>query len=174
MAMKELSPPKKAIAIDQLIAIADRAELTLGQLRDDLLEPWPRKMAPTLTASRLAKLCKLERTQIQYLCTRGNKNGEYPTGTLTGNGRNREFTLAEAQQFVRVAGPYKPRPKGAKGIVIAVGNFKGGVGKTTSSVALAQGLTLHGHKVLLIDLDPQASTTTLIGVACPTPEVRRK
>ncbi|MGF6971695.1 chromosome partitioning protein [Paraburkholderia sp. JPY465] len=170
MAIKELSPPRKAIGIDQLIAIADRAEATLAQLRDDLLEPWPRKMAPTLTASRLAKLCKLERTQIQYLCTRGNKGGEYPTGSLTGNGRNREFTLAEAQQFVRLAGPYKGRPDGAKGIAIAVGNFKGGVGKTTSSVAIAQGLTLHGHKVLLIDLDPQASTTTLMGYV-PTPEV---
>lgn len=170
MAIKELSPPRKAIGIDQLIAIADRAEATLAQLRDDLLEPWPRKVAPMLTASRVAKLCKIERTQIQYLCTRGNKKGEYPTGTLTGNGRNREFTLAEAQQFVRLAGPYKARPDGAQGIAIAVGNFKGGVGKTTSAVAIAQGLTLHGHKVLLIDLDPQASTTTLMGYV-PTPEV---
>lgn len=170
MAIKELTPPRKAIGIDQLIAIADRAEATLAQLRDDLLEPWPRKMAPMLTASRVAKLCKIERTQIQYLCTRGNKKGEYPTGTLTGNGRNREFTLADAQQFVRLAGPYKPRPEGARGIAMAIGNFKGGVGKTTSAVAIAQGLTLHGHKVLLIDLDPQASSTTLMGYV-PTPEV---
>ncbi|MDN8102653.1 ParA family protein [Burkholderia multivorans] len=170
MAIKELSPPRKAIGLAELVSIADRAEATLAQLRDDLLEPWPRKVAPTLTASRVAKLCNLERTQIQYLCTRGNKGGEYPTGTLSPNGRSREFSLVDAQKFVKLAGPYKPRPAGAKGIVIAVGNFKGGVGKTTTSAAIAQGLTLHGHKVLLIDLDPQASTTTLMGYV-PTPEV---
>ena len=169
MALKELTPLKNTIDIAQLRAIADRAEETLAHLRDALLEPWPRKMAPMLTSSRLAKLCKLDRAQIQYLCTRGNK-GEYPTGTVTSSGRNREFTLAEAQQFIRATGTYRARPPGEKGIVLSVGNFKGGVGKTTDSVAFAQGLTLRGHKVLLIDLDPQASATTLMGYV-PTPEV---
>ncbi|MEX3693789.1 ParA family protein [Paraburkholderia sp. BR14263] len=167
MAIKDLSPPRITIGVNELNAIADRAEGTLAKLRDDLLEPWPRKQAPTVTGARLAKICKLERAQINYLCTRGHREG-LPVGTM--RGRNREFTLAEAQQFVRLAGPYEPRPEGAKGIVISVGNFKGGVGKTTNAVALAQGLTLHGHKVLLIDLDPQASSTTLMGYV-PTPEV---
>jgi chromosome partitioning protein len=169
MAIRDLTPPRIKLGVAELNAIADRAEGTLAKLRDDLLEPWPRKQAPTVTGSRLAKLCKLDRTQINYLCTRGHREG-LPVGTLKGASRNREFTLAEAQQFVRLAGPYEPRPKGAKGIVTAVGNFKGGVGKTTNAVALAQGLTLHGHKVLLIDLDPQASSTTLMGYV-PTPEI---
>ncbi|WP_250487886.1 ParA family protein [Caballeronia sp. GaOx3] len=169
MPLKELTPPRIAIGVRELTAIADRAEGTLSKLRDDLLEPWPRKQSPTVTGSRLAKICKLDRTQINYLCTRGHREG-LPVGTLKGTSRNREFTLAEAQQFVRMAGPYKARPKGARGIVLSVGNFKGGVGKTTNAVALAQGLTLHGHKVLLIDLDPQASSTTLMGYV-PTPEV---
>ncbi len=60
-------------------------------------------------------------------------------------------------------GPYKRRPENAKGIVISVGNFKGGVGKTTMTVAMAQAFTMHGHKVCMIDLDPQGSTTTLMG-----------
>lgn len=169
MVIKDLTPPRIKLGVTELTAIADRAEGTLAKLRDDLLEPWPRKQAPTVTGSRLAKICKLDRTQVNYLCGRGHREG-LPVGTLKGTSRNREFTLAEAQQFVRLAGPYEPRPKGAKGIVISVGNFKGGVGKTTNAVALAQGLTLHGHKVLLIDLDPQASSTTLMGYV-PTPEV---
>lgn len=163
MSLKNPPPPRTVIDIDGLIALADRAQNTLARLRDDLLEPWPRKMPPIITASRLAKICKIERAQVNYLCTRGNKNDEYPTGSLTGTSRNREFTLLEAQQFVRTLGKYKAKPNAAKAIVICVGNFKGGVGKTTSAVAIAQGLTLHGHKVLLIDIDPQASSTTLMG-----------
>ena len=48
--------------------------------------------------------------------------------------------------------------------VLAVANFKGGSGKTTTSAHLAQYLALHGYKVLAIDLDPQASLSALFGV----------
>jgi chromosome partitioning protein len=47
---------------------------------------------------------------------------------------------------------------------LTIGNFKGGVTKTTTAMTLAQGLSLRGHKVLAIDLDPQGSLTTLFGV----------
>ena len=46
---------------------------------------------------------------------------------------------------------------------MAVANFKGGAAKTTHSVHLAQYLALHGYRVLLIDLDSQASATSLFG-----------
>ena len=44
-------------------------------------------------------------------------------------------------------------------IVIAVANQKGGVAKTTSAVTLSAALALSNYRVLLIDLDPQASAT---------------
>jgi len=47
--------------------------------------------------------------------------------------------------------------------VIAVVNFKGGSGKTTSAAHLAQHLALQGHRVLAVDLDPQASLSALHG-----------
>jgi chromosome partitioning protein len=55
------------------------------------------------------------------------------------------------------------RRPGEKLQVVAVMNFKGGSAKTTTSAHLAQFLALRGHKVLAIDLDPQASLSALFG-----------
>ncbi len=50
------------------------------------------------------------------------------------------------------------------GIVIAVGNQKGGVGKTTTAVHVACGLANRGHRTLLWDLDPSAGATKHLGL----------
>jgi chromosome partitioning protein len=47
---------------------------------------------------------------------------------------------------------------------IQIQNFKGGVGKTTTAVNLAYGLTLKGRKVLLVDLDHQGNSADMLGV----------
>ncbi len=47
--------------------------------------------------------------------------------------------------------------------VWTVVNQKGGVGKTTTAISLAGGLSIIGYKVLLLDIDPQASLTHYLG-----------
>jgi chromosome partitioning protein len=48
--------------------------------------------------------------------------------------------------------------------ILSVANFKGGAGKTTTAIHLAQKLALDGYRVLAIDLDPQGSLTTMFGL----------
>lgn len=48
--------------------------------------------------------------------------------------------------------------------VISFCNNKGGVGKTTSAVNLPVFLAGMGHKVLLVDFDPQANATLSLGI----------
>lgn len=147
-------------SLSAIMEQADRAGYLMSEVRGAILAPEARKQAPSFNATQLAVLCEVDRSQVVYRLSKG----DLPTGRINESGNRREFSLEEAQSWIREYRVKRLRPAGAEAVCISVANFKGGVGKTTTAMSLAQGLTLKGHKVLVIDCDPQGSLTTLFGI----------
>ena len=154
----------RRVDIDALVALSERADADISLLREDMLKPHPRKRAPVFNGSQVAALCGIDPKQV----TRLSRREDLPSGTV--QGARRLFTLSEARQWIKTLGPYAPRPSGAGAAVVSCVNFKGGSTKTTTAFNLAQALSLRNRRVLLIDLDPQASATALTGML-PAAEV---
>ncbi|WGW06008.1 AAA family ATPase [Tropicibacter oceani] len=97
------------------------------------------------------------------------QNPDLPQGE--GEGGSKWFTLDEVmrlrEHFSKEGAKgreYTPwRPEGLPAKVVAVANFKGGVGKTSTCAHLAMSAALDGYKVLVVDLDSQGSMTSIMG-----------
>ncbi len=74
--------------------------------------------------------------------------------------RLRAHFAAEGSRAKEYA-PYRPAGLPAK--MVAVANFKGGVGKTSTAAHLAMSAALDGYRVLVVDLDSQGSMTSIFG-----------
>ncbi len=164
-----LDASAQRFTLSSLVELADTANATLDGLRSKMLEPHPRKRAPTFTGSQVAALCGIEPKQVAYLA----KRGDLPAGTHDSNGKRRIFSLVEARQWIAALSKIPSRPAGSRGATVAVVNFKGGSTKTTTAFNLAQGLTLRKRRVLIVDLDPQGSATTLTGIL-PAAEIEEE
>jgi chromosome partitioning protein len=152
--------PLRPISLADIADQAERAVAMMGEIRAAMLAPTARKSAPIFNLSQLAALCDSEKGSISHRMTKG----DLPVGQLNSAGSRREFTLEESRVWIREFRKGNLRPSGAEAVTISIGNFKGGVSKTTTAATLAQGLSLLGHRVLVIDTDPQGSLTTLFGI----------
>ncbi|MGD9480071.1 plasmid partitioning protein RepA [Shinella sp. G-2] len=164
-----LRPADETIAED-----AQALSVQLKAMRDRLFPPTSRKTLRSFTSGEAARLIGVSDGYLRQISLAG-EGPDLPTGP----GGRRMYSLADidalrhhlAEQARTKGNAAKARSyvkwrdasRGEHLQVISVTNFKGGSGKTTSTVHLAQHLAMTGHRVLAIDLDPQASLSALFG-----------
>ncbi|RWI36133.1 plasmid partitioning protein RepA [Mesorhizobium sp.] len=139
----------------------------LDQLRLEKFPPNAKKTLRRFPMAEVAHYLGISPNNLKRL----HLEGKGPEPLIAAGGR-RFYTaeqMIELRHYLDKYGrsdakKYVPfRKPGEKLQVIAVVNFKGGSGKTTTAAHLAQHLALTGHRVLAIDLDPQASLSALHG-----------
>lgn len=151
--------------------ILDNGELIsdkLHMLRIEQFPPNAMKHLRHFTSVEVADFIGVTQNHIKKL----HLDGKGPAPQVTASGR-RSYTaeqMLELREYLDKNGRsdfkrYVPHRRSGEDMqVISVVNFKGGSGKTTTAAHLAQYLALTGHRVLAIDLDPQASLTSLHGI----------
>lgn len=154
------------------VMIGEHARLLSSQLQamsEALFPPTSHKTLRRFTSGEAARLMRVSDSTLRKMTLAG----EGPQPELTHSGR-RLYTLAQINEIrARLAASARGRDEkefvphrspNEHLQVLAVTNFKGGSGKTTTSAHLAQYLALQGYRVLAVDLDPQASLSALLGV----------
>ncbi|WP_159997742.1 plasmid partitioning protein RepA [Roseomonas sp. 18066] len=150
--------------IDQRIGADARAlSAQLALLRNRIFPPAAQKTLRRFSSGEAAALLQISDSYLRQLALAGE--GPVPE---KGAGGRRAYTLEQIHALrgmLKGKGrPPSPRRSEAEHLqVIAVANFKGGSGKTTTTAHLAQYLAFQGHRVLALDLDPQASLSALFG-----------
>jgi len=94
---------------------------------------------------------------------KAEKEGRLPQPNQLSNGR-RYYTLENLTQIREALNIRVGKAPNEDAVTVAVQNFKGGVGKSTITKHFADFLALRGYRVLVIDCDPQASTTTMFDI----------
>jgi len=123
----------------------------------------------TLRKFHPAEVSEITGISMSNLRTR-HQEGDFPDVETDSRGR-RLYSAEEIDQIRHVMArtgrngdAYLPGRRDTDALqVISIVNFKGGSSKTTSAIHLAQRYALRGYRVLAIDMDPQASLTTMFG-----------
>ncbi|UAB91651.1 plasmid partitioning protein RepA (plasmid) [Ruegeria sp. SCSIO 43209] len=156
--------PFDEIILEQGELISDR----LNMLRQEQYPPDAQKGLRQFSLAEVAYYLGVTQSTIKKLHLEGK--GPEPETSSSGRRSYSAEQMLELRAYLDKHGrpgkrryvPY--RQPGEELHVVSVVNFKGGSGKTTTAAHLAQHLALKGHRVLAIDLDPQASLTALHGI----------
>jgi chromosome partitioning protein len=149
-------------AIDKLASILANSENFLQRMHELGQEPAMSKQLQRLfSPSEAADMVGRDRTTL------ARAEGEIavaPPVRNPDNNRRLGYSLEQVQAFRKHFGTLPWRdPATDPPIVVACQNFKGGVGKSTTCVNLAHYLALKGYRVLVVDTDSQATTTSMFG-----------
>ncbi|OJU48914.1 MAG: plasmid partitioning protein RepA [Mesorhizobium sp. 61-13] len=151
--------------------ITRRADALSSRLRavgERVFPPTAQKSLRSFTSGEVAQIVGVSDGYLRQL----SLDGLGPNPEIGPSGR-RSYTLQQVNELRRYLASTRPkealkfwpqRRSADKLQVITVANFKGGSAKTTTSLYLAQGLALQGYRVLAIDLDPQASLSSMFGL----------
>ncbi|AYM65992.1 plasmid partitioning protein RepA [Agrobacterium fabrum] len=145
-------------------ADAELLSAQLQQLRARAFPPTAEKQLRKFMPGEAAKLIGISDAYLRRL----SLEGAVPETEKNGAGR-RLYSLEQIHEIRRMLGKtkkeYSPERRKSEALqVIAVTNFKGGSGKTTTAAHLAQYFALRGYRTLAVDLDPQASLSALFGI----------
>lgn len=139
----------------------------LQAISSGLFPPSSAKTLRRFSSTEAARIIGITVSRLQQLAVENLG----PQPEISANGR-RSYSLGDIHglrayldENTRGGRRYQPHRGPDEHLqVIAVANFKGGSGKTTTAAHLAQSLVLRGFRVLAIDLDPQASLSALLGI----------
>ncbi|MEK4031800.1 plasmid partitioning protein RepA [Methylocystis sp. IM3] len=146
---------------------ADAADLSM-RLRAQQMRDFPPAAQKTLrrfSPSEAARFIGIHEGYLRQLVAEGKGPPIQPNNRRTYSIEDIEALRSDLDRSGKGARRYVPhRREGESLQVIAVVNFKGGSGKTTTTAHLAEFLAFHGYRVLAVDLDPQASLSTMFGL----------
>jgi len=150
-------------------SIASNAARLSEALNNHMRNSFQPDSRKTLRKFHPAEVSELTGISMSNLRTR-HQEGDFPEVETDSRGR-RLYSAEEIDQIRHVMArtgrngdTYLPGRRDSDALqVISIVNFKGGSSKTTSAIHLAQRYALRGYKVLAIDMDPQASLTTMFG-----------
>ena len=149
-------------AIDKLADILANSENFLQRMHELGQEPSAQKELKRLfSPTEAGEMVGRDRTTLARAET---EIGLEPPARNPENNRRVGYTLEQIQAFRKHFGDLPWRdPATDQPIIVACQNFKGGVGKSTTCVNLAHYLALKGYRVLVVDTDSQATTTSMFG-----------
>ncbi|MAW99820.1 MAG: chromosome partitioning protein [Sphingomonas sp.] len=146
--------------VDRIGALADAGEKMIERLRRKAFLPESRKgLNVRFGIAEAAQLLGCSTNRIRM----AEEDGRLPSPPASENGRRPGYTVEQMLNMRAVLGASPARGESDRPAIVAVQNFKGGVGKSTVTTHLAHYLAVQGYRVLVVDCDSQATTTTLFG-----------
>jgi len=149
------------IGFDEIREIEERSYAIIEKLRNRVFEPdRTKRLGLRFNIGNAAEMVGRTPTAIRD----AEKAGRLPQPTLDDRNRRLGYTLDGINEMRKYFGTRPWRSEEDEPVILAIQNFKGGVGKSTVSCHTAQYLALKGYRVCVIDCDSQASTTSLFGI----------